>query len=80
MTRPKGSKNKMVKEIAKEKVEKEIKALETTDGIKLEVNKDTAMLQPLKSSCKECNHEHKMHYGGVKGHCNTPNCPCLEFK
>lgn len=29
--------------------------------------------------CKECQHEKKMHYDGLKGHCNTKDCVCLEF-
>jgi len=40
------------------------------------------LVEPPKEAEKVCSCEHKkaMHYGGAKGHCNTPGCPCLEFK
>lgn len=28
----------------------------------------------------KCGHSRKMHYGGLKGHCNTSGCHCQEFK
>ncbi len=83
MARPKGSvnKKKQVKEEATKKVEKEIKAIEAAEEIKQAFGK----LEPIVpretfQACKECGHSNQMHYGGIKGHCNTPNCPCLEFK
>lgn len=78
MPRTKGSlnKKKIIKAEAKEKVEKELKAIES-EAIREVNNKLTNVLH---GTCKECDHEKKMHYGGVKGHCNTTNCSCLEFK
>lgn len=81
MPRTKGSlnKKKQIKDEAKAKVEKEIKALEPET---LTVEKVREAIKRLKehSVCKECAHSQHMHYGGAKGHCNTPNCPCLESK
>lgn len=81
MSRPKGvpNKKKQLKDEAKEKVEKEIKALEPEI---LTVEKVTEAVTHLKSKamCQNCGDPKDMHYGSHKGHCNTQNCPCLEFK
>lgn len=86
MPRTKGAlnKKKQIKDEAKAKVEKEIKAVQ--EDITLPVVFPNALgvtkeeIHAVKRICFECPHNKDMHYGGVKGHCNTPNCPCLEFK
>lgn len=66
MPRTAGSKNK-VKKAAIAKVEAEINGMQPVDNV------------PRGILCK-CEHAKDMHYGGIKGHCNTSNCECLEFK
>lgn len=65
MGRPKGSTNK------KKAVEKIVESVDKTE-VK-EVGQSPLL-------CLSCSHIKDFHYGGLKGHCNTPNCGCLEFK
>lgn len=69
MGRTKGSKNKIKETFHKEKLAKVIKK----EGVEEIKN------VPRKTFC-ECGHEKEMHYGGLKGHCNTKDCLCLEHK
>lgn len=87
MARKKGSKNKVKIKFAASNVDKITpfiggkdsygvvdKPVETVD------KQEDKTIVPCGTFCKECQHHERMHYGGLKGHCNTKDCACLEHK
>lgn len=87
MPRTKGSKNK--KAVKSEVMKKpssrfvdDVKEdpIETEDD---EIKEEPIVAKPVvvvAPGCPSCTHGREAHYGGEKGWCNTPNCPCQEFK
>lgn len=90
MARKKGSKNK-----PKEKKDIDvIEAPESVEGQppeakpwKPEPVATVEVPKPKEDVCQSkitpyisCLHKREMHYGGLKGHCNTSGCNCQEFK
>lgn len=69
MSRPKGSKNK----------KKEVEAKKTPEPKPVVKIVDKVVDNVPRGIC-ECTHVKEVHYGGEKGHCNTMNCRCSEFR